>query len=356
MSLKELGMEHKTFEDTLVATVRSTIKKREELYPIINRVAQSVPRECIEGPAFCIYRFISSIEDGFDVEVGVPVARTVETSEVKTRVLTGMEVLSLVHEGPRDALRESYGRLYGYAAEHGLISDEFSREVYLDLDDLESGQVELQFVLHDWRDLFDRNLDRVLGEEIKRTFVQGSGELSIESTVDERFEWVKAAMERLDGLATEEQKYEIISRCAHVFPQEPIEKLTVVYQDARANVDDPLLAIDAVLDFMDKDPAWVRRPVREGNVIYATKNPRDVKGYAEAETEAEKRRAYCFCPLVRDHLEGGEMSGTFCYCSSGWERQQWEGAIGRPVRVKIVKSLLQGDDCCQFAIQLPDDL
>lgn len=356
MSLKELGLEHKTFEDTLVATIRSNIKKREELYPIIDRVAQSVPRECIAGPAFCTYRFISSVEEGFDVEVGFPVTRAVETGEVKTRDLAGMQVLSLVHEGPRDVLRESYGRLYGYAAEHALISDEFSREVYLDLDDLENGRVELQFVLHDWQDLFDRNLDCVLGEEIKRTVVQGNDELSIESTVDKRFAWIKAAIERLDGVATEEQKYEIISRCAHVFPREPIEKLAVVYQNARANVDEPLLAIDAVLDFMDKDPAWVRRPVREGTVIYATKNPRDAQGYAEAETETEKRRAYCFCPLVRDHLEDGEMSGTFCYCSSGWERQQWEGAIGRPVRVEIVKSLLQGDDCCQFAIQLPDDL
>jgi predicted hydrocarbon binding protein len=50
------------------------------------------------------------------------------------------------------------------------------------------------------------------------------------------------------------------------------------------------------------------------------------------------------------------MSPTFCYCSSGWERRQWEGAIGRPVRVDVVKTLLRGDDHCQFAIHLPEDL
>ena len=50
------------------------------------------------------------------------------------------------------------------------------------------------------------------------------------------------------------------------------------------------------------------------------------------------------------------MSDTFCYCSAGWERQQWEGAIGQPVRVDVVKSLLKGDDLCEFAIHLPEDL
>jgi effector-binding domain-containing protein len=356
MSLKELGLERRTFGDTLVATIRANIKGREELYAIIKRLTQEIPQEYVAGPAFCIYWFISSVKEGFDVEVGVPLTRTINSGEVKTRLLAGMEVLSLIHKGPREELRESYGRLYSYAAEHALISDEFSREVYLDAGDLEGGRVELQFVLHNWSTLLNQSLERVLGKDAKRSVMQGSENLDIESTSDARFEWVKTAIKRLDKLATEDQRYEILSRCAHVFPQEPIEKLETVYKDARDQGQDPWSAIDAVLNFMDRDPAWIRRPVRKENVIYATKNPRDANGYAEAKTEAEKRRAYCFCPLVRDHLEDGEMSCTFCYCSAGWERQQWEGAIGQPVRVEIVKSLLRGDDCCQFAIYLPDDL
>jgi hypothetical protein len=113
--------------------------------------------------------------------------------------------------------------------------------------------------------------------------------------------------------------------------------------------------VDEVIDFMVEDPGWGVRPARRGTTIYTTKNPRDRQAYARATTDAERRRAYCFCPLVRDHLEEG-MPDTFCYCSAGWERQQWEGAIGRPVRVSVVQSLLKGDDRCQFAIHLPEDL
>jgi predicted hydrocarbon binding protein len=50
------------------------------------------------------------------------------------------------------------------------------------------------------------------------------------------------------------------------------------------------------------------------------------------------------------------MPTAFCYCGAGWYRQQWEGAIGRPVTIEIVKSVLKGDEVCQFAIQLPEDL
>jgi hypothetical protein len=71
---------------------------------------------------------------------------------------------------------------------------------------------------------------------------------------------------------------------------------------------------------------------------------------------AAKRTAYCFCPIVRTNLDRG-MPLTFCYCGSGWYRQQWEFATGKPVRsIQIVRSILQGDDVCQFAIHLPPDL
>jgi effector-binding domain-containing protein len=291
MALAEQGFVHKQFDETLVATIRSNIKKRDELPAILDRLTQAVPADCIAGPAFCIYRFISSVPEGFDVEVGFPVTEAVETDEVQTRTLPAMEVLSLVHEGPIGALRESYGKLYGYVSQHALISDEFSREVLLDLDDPEQSRVELQFVLHNWSKLLDRSLGRVLDEAARREVMHGSQDLSVESTVDERHEWVKGVVDRLDRLATDDQKYEILSRCAHVFPREPIDKLSGVYQDTRARGGDPLQAIDAVLDLMEADPAWARRPVREGNVIYATKNPRDRKGYEEARTDAERRRA-----------------------------------------------------------------
>jgi effector-binding domain-containing protein len=355
MSLKEAGIEHKRFEDTLVATTRFILKERRDLPGILAEIAREIPADTIAGPPFCILQFISSVTEGYDAEAGFPVTQEIHTGMVNTRTLPAMGVLSLIHQGPLDELNKSYGKLYSTAYSHGIISDEFCREVYLNADDPLAGEIEIQFVIHNWDALLSKNLVRVLGAEARETVMQDSEGLTLASTVDERFRWVKGAIERLGDLADEDQVYDVVSSCAHVFPVGQIAKLRAAYEDARDRTGDSWQAVDAVLDLMEVDPGWAERPPREGNIVTATKAPRDRQAYEKAETDAERRSAYCFCPLVRNHLNEG-MSPTFCYCGSGWYRQQWEGAIGRPVRVEILRSILKGDDVCQFAVHLPKDL
>jgi hypothetical protein len=265
-----------------------------------------------------------------------------------------MEVLSLTHRGPAQRISETVATLYGRAYQHGLVSDEFMREVYLDSGNPEGQDIEVQFVLHDWTGLLGEHAGRVLGTEAARDVMRGSAALSLESTLDERFCWVKGAIERLESVAAEQQRYDSVSSCAHVFPDRQVEKLRLAYEGARASGAGPLQAVDAVLDFMATDPCWGERPRREGLVIYSSKKPRDPRAFAAATSAAEKRKAACFCPITRHHLDQG-MPITFCYCGSGWYRRQWEGALGKPVRIDIVESLLKGDDRCTFAIHLPDD-
>jgi len=355
MSLQEAGIEHKSQADTLVATVRCQFQDRKQLHAILADVARAIPPDCIAGPAFCIFQFVSSVREGFDGEAGFPVSRPVDTAEVHSRVLPAIDVLSLTHRGPVQRIRETVATLYGRAAQHGLVSDEFMREVYLDADNPQGNEIEVQFVLHDWVGLLSRHVCRVLGDETARDVMRGSDEISLESTVGERFCWVKGAMERLDGVADTLQKYDAVSSCAHVFPSRQIEKLRLAYESARARTDDPAVAVDAVLDLMAADPCWGERPRREGRTVYSSKKPRDPAMFEAAASQAEKAKAYCFCPIIRNHLGEG-MSATFCYCGSGWYRRQWEGAVGKPVRIDIVESLLKGDDRCTFAIHLPDDL
>jgi len=355
MSLQEAGIQHKSLTDTLVATVRCTFQNRSQLHTILADVARALPTGSISGPAFCIFQFISSVRDGFDGEAGFPVCQPLETAEVHSRVLPAMDVLSLTHRGPVERIRETVATLYRRAAQHGLVSDEFMREVYLDTDNPEGNEIEVQFVLHDWIGLLGRHTRRVLGDQAARDVMQGSGEILLESTVGERFGWVKGAMERLDGIADTLQKYDAVSSCAHVFPSRQIDKLRLAYESARARGDDPLEAVDAVLDLMATDPCWGERPRREGGVIYSSKKPRDPQAWEAAVNRVEKRRAYCFCPIIRNQLDEG-MPATFCYCGAGWYRRQWEGAVGKPVRIDIVESLLKGDDRCTFAIHLPDEI
>lgn len=346
MSLAESGITHKKVDEMLVATVRfrGTFQdKFQDIAPNLEILSQ----ECKDytcGPAVIIYDY-GVYTDGVDIEVCFPVTQPVETDRIKSRILESAEVLSLTHYGSYENLRESYQKLYGCIAEHGIVGTSIVREVYLvyNPDNPEENVTEIQAVLHKWDDRFAQNLDRVLGVNARNTIMQNRDLFTLESTPDERLEWVKAAIQRLDERADETQKYDILSRCAHDFSQKRIAKLRAIYEQTND--------IDEVLKAMHEDPAWYENPVRKGDIIYVEKVPYNKEGYEKAETEAEKKRNYCHCPVVKNYLDKG-ISFTFCYCGSGWYRQLWEGILGKPVSVEIVKSLLKGDNTCAFAIHL----
>jgi effector-binding domain-containing protein len=346
---------HKQFDQSLVASLRLVLDSRDELPGVIHRLKHQIPEQIIEGPPFSIIQFVTSVQDGMDAEVGFPVSTEIDSGEVRTRRMPAMEVLSFIHKGSLEDIGSSYSKLYRDAYRHGLISDEFCREVYLNLDLENECEIEIQFIIHRWDDLLAAGVEDVLGEKTARCVMQGSELLNPMSSVDERFKWVRGAMDRLETVADEAERYDVVSRCAHVFPSDQISKLNSVYEKARQTGADQLEAVDAVIAFMGEDPGWGEIPHREGRIIYSTKAPRDADGYQNAQNDLERKKAYCFCPLIREHLDQG-MPVTFCYCGSGWYRQQWEGALGRPVSIEIVRSLLKGDDRCEFAIRLPDDL
>ncbi len=355
MLISDSGIEHKHIPETQVASARFCLQKRADLPALFKEVAQHIPQEHIAGPPFCIFQFITSVTEGADVEIGFPVTEPVESGPVTTRMRPAMEVLASVHKGALADLRQAHRQLSSYAEARGIISDEFLCEIYHTWDDVDNVDVEVQFVRHNWNELFAQSMRTVLGDEVARVVMQGSESLNVMALTEQRFLWLKEALARLGDLADEGQQYDVISRCAHVFPESQIEKLRAVYVEAKERTGDAMQAVDAVRAFMDEDPGWPGAPRREGRVIYAAKNPRDPEGYAKATSDLERRRAYCFCPLLRDHLDEG-MPDAFCYCGSGWYRRQWEGAIGAPVTIKIVTSIARGDDKCEFAIQLPDDL
>lgn len=350
---QELGIQYKRYNETPIATIRTSIKHREEMHAIIDTLYKNIPKENILGPAFCIYVYVTSVED-FDVELGFPVSKIIETDEVKTRILSEMEVLSIVHEGPISQKSESYKKLYGFTEKHGIISDEFTREIFLDSNDPEGNKIELQFIIHNWNSLFEKRIELILGKEKKLEVMKGIENVSLESAIEDKFHFVKCVMERLEYITDNDQMYSILSGCAHVFPKNLIQKMKKVYQKARKE-NNVYKSIEITLKFMEKDPAWIKVPIREGKILYVTKNPRISKKQVEARNDVVKRTAHCFCPIIRTNLDRG-MPVKFCYCGAGWYKQQWEGIFDKPVRIEIIESVLQGDDYCSFAINIPDDL
>lgn len=355
MTHQGTGIVHKHLGNTLVATVRKQIGKRSDLHPILQDLSSRIPAKEIAGPAFCVYQFVSSVKEGNEVDVGFPVNESFQAEGIRTWTMPPMEVLSRIHEGPIEALAETYSSLYAFTRKHALISDEFLREIYLDRNDPEGRKIELQFVIHNWYRLLDTHVERVLGASARRHVLEGVEAITIDTDPVERFLWVKGTVERLERLADANQRYDIVSRCAHVFPVSQINKLRAVYEEKLASGADPETAIEAVMDFMEQDPCWGYRPRREGKILFTAKKPRDAEGYKQAKSRAERRRAFCFCPLIRERLDDG-MPESFCHCGAGWFRQQWEGITGKPVLVENLQTVLRGDDLCKFAIHLANDL
>jgi predicted ArsR family transcriptional regulator len=58
----------------------------------------------------------------------------------------------------------------------------------------------------------------------------------------------------------------------------------------------------------------------------------------------------CYCTRV-NKIPSGQMPPIYCNCSRGWAKALFEGALGRPVEVKLEKSIVSGDNECRFKIE-----
>jgi predicted hydrocarbon binding protein len=63
----------------------------------------------------------------------------------------------------------------------------------------------------------------------------------------------------------------------------------------------------------------------------------------------DKKRETCFCPFIDKSLV---TSDTMCYCSLGWQKEIYETVTGKPVKVKVIDSILKGGDRCSFEISI----
>lgn len=347
MSIQELGISHKKINKILVTynNFRGEIK---EIPPKIDELYKKCKSYAFD-PAIAIINYGVYSEGGKDIDICIPISKTPEKEDIKTKYIDEVEVLSIYHHGSYDSLNESAQKLSNYLHTYGVLGTSWLRLVYhkYDLKSPHENEIELQAVLHSWDDRLAKNLDRVLGEDVRKEVMKGREKnFTIESSLDEKVQWIKDVLIRLDNLANDYQKYDILSCCAHEFSQKRIDKLKAIY-DKTGNIDE-------VLTEMNKDFAWYEGQKREGNTIFVQKIPYNQEGYAKARNSDEKKRNYCHCSLVRNYLNEN-ISPTFCNCSAGWYRQYWEGILGKPVHIKLLKTLVKGDDVCEFEISLPQN-
>ncbi|UCE11542.1 MAG: GyrI-like domain-containing protein [Candidatus Thorarchaeota archaeon] len=346
MTSEEPEVAFKVIGDILVASIRRTIQSRNELMPLFKNLEESVS-EYICGPPMTIFHLDTPVE-GFDAEAAFPVREPVEAGGIRSRIVSGGEAWSVMHYGSYENLAQSAQKLHKYRHSRGLATALLPREIYHAgpfEDNPEDNVTEVVDVVHDWQDRFWNGLGEILGEDTRAKIVEGAEEITPHSTGFERGAWVKTALKRLEEHADEEQISEIICRCAHVRPGADIAQFREVYEK---NHD-----LDELMAAYAESQGWIEKPYRKGNVIYTTKVPMNREGWENATTLKEKIPQFCYCPVVHHLLD--ETPSIFCHCGGGWARQVFEGVLGVKVKVKLLKTVVAGDNVCAWELHLPED-
>jgi len=344
MQESEERVVYKSLKHTLVAKIRIH-GKITDLPEVFSRLL-TVAGDLVTGSPIVIHHWGVTDETGRDMDVCLPIRSPVENQEITTTTLPAKDAMTLIHRGPYSEIGPSYSRISKHTNERGHPIAESTREVHhnLDLDTPENTIIEVQTILHDWTQRYTSQLENVLGLQAKEEILAPFDSLDINTPADVRQKALCKSLSILESLADSEQQYEILSHCAHVFPIELIPPMREIFTTTGS--------IDAVINAMlEKGGYYPKVLRREGSIIYSEKSPANPVAYKEAKTDAERRRAYCFCPLIRDCLD--EAPQVFCNCSAGWPKQLWEGILNQRLKIEIVQSLTKGDDTCEFAIHLP---
>jgi len=214
-----------------------------------------------------------------------------------------------------------------------------------------------------WISKFTHWLDTVAGEKIRKKVLQD--QLPSGSSPKEVVDWTAKTMERLDSLVDEETRNKILAGCGCQYPLSHIEQLRAYYEETNADAVHEMLQNQFEKDikewfgqdeFVQKvlQKNWGVAGVKEGNTIYVIKIPFEFTAYFEEPDKNKKRFYYCHCPRVREAIKSQtKISPTYCYCGAGYYKKIWEGITGKPVKVEVLKSVLQGDDVCKIAVYLP---
>lgn len=359
MSSEKTAVSRKVVDDVLVAGIRF-LGQHEEIAAYFDQLRGAVEPHIV-GPPICLYHRAEDEgpTEARNIEVCYPVSRAVEAGEVRSRILKGGEVLCTSSVIPADAPwgpSDRWDGLIGYIREHQVsISEDPIREIRPGSEGDAAEQVlELQVSLHHpkWMGSLAEGLDRWAGDSVRRQVMVGSEGIDPDSPIEDRLQWTQEAMERLDAAVDDEVvRCTIMCGCAHRFPRGRIEKMRAEYER--------LGDLDALLEIMRADRSlgelsWYETLVREGNVIYATKDPVYPEKHREAVGADEKRAYYCHCAIGRAAIRSkAPLSPTFCGCGAGWYVPLWEGIVGGPVKVEVLESVVKGDDRCRFAIHLP---
>jgi len=190
------------------------------------------------------------------------------------------------------------------------------------------------------------------------------------SQTKDPLKWTCQLMEQLEQEFGTETTQKIMLNCSCQYPKEMLSEAKTNYQQ-KQNIDSVLqilqgqfvsflknsLKLDQSLIDKIIKLGWGLAGVKGNQRIIATKIPKsdNLEAYFKCEDPKQKSALYCHCPRVQSFFQSVEkVPNSYCYCGGGFYKGIWEEILQHPVQIKLLKSLINGDDVCQFEILLPE--
>ena len=114
---------------------------------------------------------------------------------------------------------------------------------------------------------------------------------------------------------------------------------------------------DTIVEVVRNDQT-IESGIRKGNKIRITKIPYQAKQFYAESDEKMRRFYYCHNPWIRHALKNEEkpIDPVFCNCSGAYFKNYWEFVLDSTVQVDVVKSVIKGDNKCEFNLIIPNNV
>lgn len=213
------------------------------------------------------------------------------------------------------------------------------------------------------------------GEEMRHKIFDDFNKPPLGTKKEEMPEYTKTLMKKLEDNLDEESYCRILAGNNHHVPKEAMESEKKFYEESES-LDTYLKErhqrkVAELQEYCDQKKIWYEQvitqevvdfvknnqeilsAVREGNTLFVTKIPYEPDKYIKEENPLLKRYHACHCTFARETiLKNDDVPYRWCYCSAGFAKFPFEVILGRELEVEVLKSALNGDDICRFAIKI----
>ena len=221
-----------------------------------------------------------------------------------------------------------------------------------------------------------KRMETYAGEAMAQKVLQGFKMPPLGTPLEDVPTYTDDLMQRIKSHLEPDLYQRILAGNNHGIPEESM-KLEKEFYENSASLEDYLKEmhqrkVEELQSYCDRNAVWYEQIItqdvvdfvasnqeilsakKEGNKLYVTKIPFDIVNYLK-ETDPIKKSYYaCHCPFARESvISGGKaVDSEWCYCSGGFAKFPFEVVMDRELKVKLLKSALDGDEICRFEIDM----